>query len=126
MIDSIRLSESAKRRLVNLKRLTGIDQWNILSRWALCVSLAESSIPPAQTNDAMSSIEMTWKVFAGQYRDSYMAVILYEHNEAKKAGFGLGESEFVRLHIERGIATLANKLRKKNLQALIELSTKAA
>ena len=126
MIDTVRLSESAKRRLTNLKRLTGIDQWNILSRWALCLSLSEGSIPPAQDNESMSSIEMTWKVFAGRHSDAYLAVVLNEYNEAKESGFELTESEFVRLHIERGIATLANKLRKNKLPALIELGTKAA
>jgi DNA sulfur modification protein DndE len=74
----------------------------------------------------MSSIEMTWKVFAGHHSDAYLAVVLNEYNEAKESGFELTESDFVRLHIERGIATLANKLRKNKLPALIELGTKAA
>ena len=126
MIDTVRLSESAKRRLTNLKRLTGIEQWNILSRWALCVSLSENSIPPAQDNESLSSIEMTWKVFAGHHSDAYLAVVLNEYNVAKESGFALTESEFVRHHIEWGIATLVNKLRKNKLPALIELGTKAA
>ena len=92
MIDTVRLSESAKRRLTNLKRLTGIDQWNILSRWALCLSLSEGSIPPAQDNESMSSIEMTWKVFAGRHSDAYLAVVLNEYNEAKESGkLGIAE-----------------------------------
>jgi len=44
-IDRIRLSQTAKDQLTKLKRITKIDQWNILCRWAF-VALAEPTIPP--------------------------------------------------------------------------------
>ena len=37
-IDHIRLSQQAKDQLIKLKRVTGIEHWNVLCRWALCVS----------------------------------------------------------------------------------------
>ncbi|MGL6135731.1 MAG: DndE family protein, partial [Planktothrix sp.] len=44
-VERIRLSQTAKEQLTKLKRITKIDNWNILCRWALCRSLAESTIP---------------------------------------------------------------------------------
>jgi DNA sulfur modification protein DndE len=54
-IERIKLSKKAKDQLMKLKRVTKIDQWNILCRWAFCTSLAEKSNPapypiPADSN----------------------------------------------------------------------------
>ncbi len=40
-LDRVRISQAAKDQLIKLKRVTKIDQWNILCRWAFCRSLAE-------------------------------------------------------------------------------------
>ncbi|WP_077953634.1 DndE family protein [Salmonella enterica] len=45
-IEHVRLSEKAKQQLITLKRRTGIDNWNVLCRWAFCLSLAEKAVPP--------------------------------------------------------------------------------
>lgn len=44
-VEHVRVSQQAKDHLVRLKRITGIKNWNVLCRWALCVSLAEESTP---------------------------------------------------------------------------------
>jgi DNA sulfur modification protein DndE len=45
-VGNIRLSEQAKNQLITLKRRTGVSQWNVLCRWAVCRSLAEPGRPP--------------------------------------------------------------------------------
>ena len=40
-LETVRLSQRGKEQLIKLKRVTGIKQWNVLCRWALCVSLAD-------------------------------------------------------------------------------------
>ena len=72
-IEHIRLSQKAKDQLVKLKRVTGIEHWNVLCRWGLCVSFAEQSVPPATKVPADSNVEMSWKVFGGRYADVYFA-----------------------------------------------------
>jgi DNA sulfur modification protein DndE len=57
-----RLSAQAKDQLIRLKTRTGIAQWNILCRWAFCLSLRQPSVPtpleiPADSNVEMSAIE---------------------------------------------------------------------
>ena len=44
-IKQVRTSKTAKEQLIKLKRITKIENWNILCRWALCRSLAEPTIP---------------------------------------------------------------------------------
>ena len=75
MIENIRVSEKGRQQLLQLKKRTGISNWNVLCRWAFCTSIAESSAPPYEDIPSDSSVEMTWKVFGGQYADVYEALI---------------------------------------------------
>jgi DNA sulfur modification protein DndE len=109
----IRLSSQAKEQLIRLKTRTGISQWNILCRWAFCVSLSESTPPTPIEVPADSNVEMSWPVFGGDFHELYMAVL-----KARCVRDGLGtDSETLsrqfRLHLHRGISYLAtpNKIR---------------
>ena len=62
-IKQVRLSNQAKEQLIRLKTRTGIQQWNILCRWALCLSLKELT-PPASRSKGITQ----------QERDSRVAV----------------------------------------------------
>ena len=70
-IENIRLSQVARDQLVQMKRYCGIGQWNILCRWAYCLSLAESSPPRKQPVPSDSSVEMTWRTFGGADDEVY-------------------------------------------------------
>ena len=74
-LETIRLSEQAKDQLTRVKRNTRIKNWNVLCRWALCMSLAEETKPNPSKISADSSVEMTWKVFGGADADVYLALI---------------------------------------------------
>ncbi len=121
-VEHIRLSQQGKDQLIKLKRMTGIEHWNVLCRWALCVSLAENSVPPALKIPADSNVEMSWKVFGGRYADVYLALL---KERCVRDGFRTDSdtlSQQLRLHMHRGISYLAaNKSLKKsdNLIALV-------
>ena len=107
MIETIRISEKGKQQLTRLKRKTGIDQWNTLCRWALCTSLAETSIPPKEEIPADSNIEMTWKTFAGQYEGIYEALIKQRLIDDQ---LPLDDAPlWFRVHLHRGISYMAKK-----------------
>lgn len=74
-LDHIRLSNQAKEQLIRLKRSTGIKNWNVLSRWAFCASLADKTPPGGSKIATDSSVEMSWKVFGGEYQDVYLALL---------------------------------------------------
>jgi DNA sulfur modification protein DndE len=74
-LDHIRLSTQAKEQLIRLKRATGIKNWNVLCRWALCVSLADETPPTDKKIVADSSVEMSWKIFGGPHQEVYLALL---------------------------------------------------
>lgn len=107
IVKQIRLSNKAKEQLIRLKAKTGIQQWNILCRWALCLSLKEPTPPTDIEYPADSNVEMTWQVFGGEYQDIYEALIIQRCLDD-----GLGTDPNVlakqfRLHLHRGIGRLA-------------------
>ncbi|PSU99253.1 DNA sulfur modification protein DndE [Photobacterium kishitanii] len=119
-IETVRLSEKAKGQLVTVKKKTKIDNWNVLCRWALMLSLKEESIPPHEDIITNSNVEMTWKVFGGEFSDIYLAVL----RQRIKKDFGkINEDELnyhFKLHLHRGISYLLSK--SKSIDTLIKLS----
>lgn len=121
-IEHIRLSQQGKDQLIKLKRVTGIEHWNVLCRWALCVSLAENSVPPAMKVPADSNVEMSWKVFGGRYAEVYLALL---KERCVRDGFGTDAdmlSQQLRLHMHRGISYLAANKSLKKIDNLIALA----
>lgn len=122
-LDHIRVSERGRDQLVRLKRTTGIQHWNVLCRWALCVSLADPSIPTPTKIPSDSSLEMTWKVFAGIYDEIYLALL---KERCKRDRLGTTDEVIAtqfRLHLHRGIGILAADRRLKNIGDLVRRVT---
>lgn len=120
-IEHIRLSQQAKDQLIKLKRVTGIEHWNVLCRWALCVSLAEQSVPPQAKIPADSNVEMSWKVFGGRYADLYIALV---KERCVRDGLGVGAetvAQQFRLHLHRGISYLAGNKELRKIDDLVAL-----
>lgn len=105
-IETIKLSEKQKQQLSRLKSKTGIENWNVLCRWALCISLAEDSIPPIEKTLSDSNVEMSWKVFAGEHSDIYLAVLRQAYKAQQKQLGNVLFSDFFKLHLNRGISFL--------------------
>lgn len=125
-IDHIKLSQTAKDQLIRLKRKTGIEHWNVLCRWAFCVSLAEDSIPPIAKIPADSNVEMSWKVFGGQHAELYLALLKERllRDDLPVDAETLGVQ--FRLHLHRGIAYLAGNRSLSKIDDLIRLAVPAA
>ena len=110
IVENVRLSEKAKQQLITLKKRTGIEQWNVLCRWALCMSLAEESVPPHEDISLDSSIEMSWKTFSGEYSDIYTAIVrqrILNDYELEKIE---NEAYYFKLHLHRGISYMMSKI----------------
>jgi DNA sulfur modification protein DndE len=122
-LESIKLSQRAKEQLVQLKRRTGIKNWNVLCRWAFVASLSEPSIPPKAKIPADSSVEMSWRVFGGELADVYAAI-----TKMRCIQDGLGtDSEtlalYFRLHLHRGLGYL---FADKSLRSVKDLVLRAS
>ena len=117
MIDHIRLPMETRDRLITLKRRTGIRQWNVLCRWAFCLSLAEEKPPPMSNLRADSNVEMTWHTFAGR-RDGILATLLKAR--CLRDGMDISDDNLaisLRAHIRRGVSYLTTK----KIQSIVNL-----
>ncbi|MBY4130979.1 DNA sulfur modification protein DndE [Rhodococcus fascians] len=121
-LEHVRLSQTARDQLVTLKRRTKIEHWNVLCRWALCRSLAEPTVPPAIRLVTDSSVEMTWKVFAGSHGETLWALMRYR---CHRDGLPLDEdtvANYLRLHLHRGIGYLIGDTRSSDIGGLVKLA----
>lgn len=122
VVDVVRIDERAKSQLTTLKRRTGIKNWNVLCRWALCASLAESAPPADQEVGTMSNVEMSWATFGGSSADVFAAVI---RARCEADGLPLEPDEVAyqfRLHLHRGINYLVGDQETRTLRGLLSLA----
>ncbi len=121
-IKQIRLSSAAKDQLIRLKTRTGISQWNILCRWAMCLSLSEPTPPTPVEIPADSNVEMSWAVFAGEWHEVYLALL---KERCVRDGLDTTAETLnrqLRLHVHRGIGYLATPNRIRSIGDLVGLA----
>ena len=122
IIKHITLPNQSKDKLSRLKGRTGIQQWNILCRWALCFSLSEKTIPSDFELPADSNVEMSWHTFAGENHEIYDTLI---RSRCIEDGLPTDEetlAKYFKLHLNRGIAYLSGTNVIKSIDDLINLA----
>lgn len=118
LIENVHLSQKAKDQLIKLKRLTGIQNWNILCRWGFCLSIADKTVAPFINIPNENAVEMTWRVFGGQHHEIYTALL---KERCKRDNLPLDKltlTQQLRLHLHRGIGQLAENISSKKLEEL--------
>jgi DNA sulfur modification protein DndE len=121
-LKSIRLSSQAKDQLIRLKTKTGIDQWNILCRWAFCLSLRQNTAPTPIEIPADSNVEMSWQVFGGEWHEVFLALL---KEQCVKEGLGTDDEmlgQQFRLHLHRGISYLSTPQMIRSIGDLVGLA----
>jgi DNA sulfur modification protein DndE len=121
-IDNIRLGQQARDQLIRLKRITGIDNWNVLCRWAFCLSLADKNVPPRTRVTGDSAIDMSWKTFAGEYADIYTALLIQRAHEDNRPLSRETLSEMARIHVTRGIGFLTARRQMEGISDLLGIA----
>ena len=122
VVKQIKLSSLSKDKLGRLKGKTGIKNWNILCRWALCYSLGENTMPTDIPINIDSNLEMSWYTFGGEYSEIYDALMIAWCN---RMGLPTDEetlAKYFKLHLERGIAHLSGTNFIKNIDDLLNLA----
>lgn len=120
IVKHFKLSQLEKERLIRIKAKTGIQNWNIICRWALSWSLAEQTPPGGIVPLSDSNVEMDWPTFAGEYSEIYEAII---RQRCLNDGFGDEEqtlAKYFRLHLNRGINHYSSKDVLKNCADLLK------
>ena len=120
-IEVVRLGPLTKTRLITLKRRTGIENWNVLSRWAFCLSLSDSSAVGERHLEAGAAIEMTWKTFAGEHEEIYELLLRNRIDLKSDPLCADRPGDLLRAHITRGISRLTATRSIDSLQDLFSL-----
>ena len=107
-MDTIYTSEASKNFLVQLKRNTGIQTWNVLCRLAFCHSLKDQSLP-RNIDEALNGVEMNYDTFAGIHKGLYLGLLIQNLVKNKVEINKNNLNKYLRAHIGRGIYILFNK-----------------
>jgi len=124
-LKQVRLSSQAKDQLIRLKTKTGIQQWNVLCRWAFCLSLRQPTPPAPVEVPADSNVEMSWQVVGGETQELYLALL---KERCQRDGLGASDevlSNLFRLHLHRGIGYLAAPQTIRSVGDLVRLLPEA-
>ena len=124
VVKQVRVSQQAKDQLSRLKGKTGIKNWNVLCRWALCYSLSEKTLPTDIQTAADSNLEMTWFTFGGEYYELYEAIVKAWCIQMHLPTDDETVSKNFRLNLERGIAYLCGTGFIKSHNDLVRLALK--
>lgn len=124
IVKQVRLSQQAKDHLSRLKAKTGIKNWNIICRWALCYSLSEKTLPTDVQLPADSNLEMGWLTFGGDYFEIYEAIVKAWCIKMNLPTDNETVAKYFRLNLERGIAHLCGTGFIKNMDDLVKLAVK--
>lgn len=124
-IKQIKLSSQAKEKLSRLKGKTGIKNWNVLCRWALCYSLGENTMPTDIPINSDSNVEMSWFTFAGEYSELYEALVKAWCISKDLPTDDEIIAKYFKLHLERGIGYLSGTNFIKNMDDLLILALEA-
>lgn len=121
LIKQVRISNQAKEQLIRLKTRTGVQNWNVLCRWALCLSLREPTPPSPIEVPADSNIEMSWHTFGGEHHEFYLALV---KERCERDGLGCHGDVVARQfrpHLHRGISYLATPGAVRSVSDLVKL-----
>lgn len=121
-VERIRLGERSRYNLITIKRRTKIESYNIICRWAFCVSLAEPSQPSPFRHPIDSNLEISWKTFGGEFADVFVLAL---RQRLKEDGLPLDDetlaAQFL-LHLNRGIGYLAGNKDIQRIEDLLALA----
>lgn len=119
-VETVRISQQGRDQLIKLKRATGIEHWNTICRWALCVSLREPTLPVRSiSSHADGGVEITWRIFAGDLSE-VLTVLVYARaiKDSVDVNDAVALGANFRDHVHRGLGYLASGKDTSNLSEL--------
>ena len=110
-LDTIRTTLGVKYTLNRLKQLTGIETWNVLCRWAFCLSIKQENLP-REIEETLDGVEIDYEVFAGKNKDIYTQLLVNNLLRFKVEVNKRNLSKYLYAHINRGVNILyTNKMK---------------
>lgn len=126
-MERVKLTAAAKNQLATLKRRTGIEHNNAICRHALCLSLANPSVPPEENFSYSGGLEIDWRTLTGGQEELYTNLLIVRLlSDGKRVSEDEIRQTFL-LHVHRGLSYLVGR-REDNLlselaKGLVNIST---
>ena len=116
-IDILRTSMNVKNSLTRIKSITGISNWNILCRWAFCLSIKQTSLP-REVEEKLDGIEIDYDVLVGKNKSIYTQLLINNLLSHKVEINKRNLNKYLNAHVNRGVNIIyTNKL--KDISGLI-------
>ena len=108
-MERVKLTSAARNQLATIKRRTGIEHNNAICRHALCISLANPSVPPNENFSFSGGLEIDWRTLTGGQEDLYTNLLIVRLlNEGKRVSEDSIRQTFL-LHVHRGLSYLVSR-----------------
>jgi DNA sulfur modification protein DndE len=119
-IDILRTSSNVKSSLTRIKTITGISNWNIICRWAFCLSLKQTSLP-REVEEKLDGVEIDYDTLVGKNKSIYTQLLINNLVSHKVAVDKKNLTKYLYAHVNRGVNIIyTNKL--KDISDLFKLS----
>ena len=119
-IDILRTSSNVKSSLTRIKTITGISNWNIICRWALCLSLKQTSLP-REVEEKLDGVEIDYDTLVGKNKSIYTQLLINNLVAHKVVVDKKNLTKYLYAHVNRGVNIIyTNKL--KDISGLFNLN----
>lgn len=108
-MERIKLNAAARNQLTTLKRRTGMEHNNAICRHALCLSLANASIPPDESFSFNGGIEIDWRTFTGGEDALYYNLLAVRLLSEGKRATDDAVRQALTVHVHRGLSYLVSR-----------------
>ena len=110
-IDLLRTSANVRNSLTRIKTITGIPNWNIICRWALCLSLKQTSLP-REVDEKLDGIEIDYDTLVGKNKSIYTQLLINNLISHKVEIDKKNLTKYLYAHVNRGVNIIyTNKLK---------------
>ena len=120
VIDTLKTSSNLKNSLTRIKTITGISNWNVICRWALCLSLKQNSLP-REVDEKLDGVEIDYDVLVGKNKTIYTQLLINNLQTHQVEINKKNLTKYLNAHVNRGANIIyTNKL--KNISDLFLLT----
>jgi len=124
-IETVRLTNSARDKLIQLKRITGMEHWNSLCRWGFCLAISAGLQPTGkEASSDRCNVEMSWSTFAGEWSEVLAGITLMGWKSIQDRAPGMTIADYFNAMLDLGVAMLHKNVTQAdqaNIESLVTL-----